>query len=207
MFWPFDIYFCVYVNSKLLISPTCFWRLGALQRPRSAAGPLRGHTACHVPPEPSAPGRSALVPKPFRLQGWDTSPGHCGLRGIESAFLVSYFSVFTLWFELECVGELQSCGIFFFLFSLMQLNFLGEVSFLNLWGCVLLGKNFICICFRLHLKLMPYDTRLSLSPLLHSEWSSLLSLLWPYLPVSLTSLLLRNTALCTCTLLSLSIHL
>ena len=112
-FWSSDMYFCVYVDSKHLISPTCFWRLGALQREAGTPGPPWGDTACHLVPAPSAPVRSALVSKPIRLQGWDTSPGHCGLKGIEPAFLVPYFSVFTLWFELEYIGESQSCGAFF----------------------------------------------------------------------------------------------
>ena len=50
--------------------------------------------------------------------------------GIESAFLVPYFSVFTLWFELEYTGESRSCGAFF-LFSPMQLDFLGDWKFLS----------------------------------------------------------------------------
>ena len=38
----------------------------------------------------------ALGPKLIRLQGCDTSSGHYGLRGIESAFPFPYISVFTL---------------------------------------------------------------------------------------------------------------
>ena len=52
--------------------------------------------------------------------------------------------------------------------------------------------------------MISYDICLSLTPLLHSEWPSLVSFLWLNLALFPTSLWLRNTALCPS---SVSIHL
>ena len=65
-------------------------------------------------------------------------------------------------------------------------------------------SSFLSI-FSWHLEVISYDT--SLSPLLLSEWSSLLSFPWLCLALFPTSLWLRNIALCICTLLSVYIHL
>ena len=105
------------INSKLLISPTCFWSLGSLQRARDTPGPLWRNTPCTCSQFPQPQDTPALVPKPIRLQGCDTSPGHLWPQGNRISISLPYFSVFTLWFELEYIGELQSCG-FFFSFSI-----------------------------------------------------------------------------------------
>ena len=71
------------------------------------------------------------------------------------------------------------------------------------------ARSSMVFIFRLHLEVVSYDTDpcLFLCPLLHSEWSSLLSLLWPALALFPISLWLRNIALCTCTPSSVSIQL
>ena len=66
-------------------------------------------------------------------------------------------------------------------------------------------SSFLSI-FRFHLGVISHDTCLSLSALIHLEWSSLLSFLWPHLKLFPSSLLLRNIVSCTCTPLSVSIH-
>ena len=98
----------VYVNTKLLISPSCISRLGALQWARGTPRSLWRNTTCPMLPAPSAPGHSSLEMKPVWLQVCDTSSGHYGLKARESAFFF-IFSVFILPFELEYIGEFQSC--------------------------------------------------------------------------------------------------
>ena len=144
----FDIYYCVYINSKLLISPTDSEGWGLCRGQQALLVHCGGTWPASCPQLPQPQDTPALVHKPSRLQGWDTSPDRYGLRGIESAFLLPYFSVFTLWFKLEYIGELQFCGAFFaFQSNATWFSWWPEVSFLNLSGCVSLGKNCICIHF------------------------------------------------------------
>ena len=120
----FDIYYCVYINSKLLISPTDSegWGLCRGQQALQVrCGDTLPATCSQVPQPQDTP---ALVPKPIRLQGCDISSGHYGLRGIES----TYFSVFTLQFEQKSITILW--GFLFFLFNLPHLDFLGDQKFL-----------------------------------------------------------------------------
>ena len=81
---------CVYVNSNPLKYPTCVWRA------TGTVGPLWKHTACHMPPAPSAPGHSSLGTQASQALGCDTSPGHCVLRGRESALLFCFCCVYLI---------------------------------------------------------------------------------------------------------------
>ena len=85
-------------------------------------------------------------------------------------------------------GESQGCG------SLVGCR---------LWGCTV-GHDWSNLAAA---EMISYDICLSLSPLLHLEWSSLLSFLWPCLALFPISLRLRTIALCICTLSSVYIHL
>ena len=64
--------------------------------------------------------------------------------------------------------------------------------------CFSFVKMYICIHFFYYLEVTSYDICLSLSPLLHVEWSSWLSFLWLDLELFPTSLWLRNIALGIC---------
>ena len=101
-FWDqlFDIYYCVRVNSELLISPTCFLRMGALQRATGTQGSLWRYTACllHAPSSLSPRTLQPWYPRQSGSRDVTTSPGHYGLRGIEPAFLFLCFSGFALRF-------------------------------------------------------------------------------------------------------------
>ena len=77
-------------------------------------------------------------------------------------------------------------------------------SIISLWGCVSLGKKFICICF--YLEVISFDTWISLSPLLHLERSCLLSFLWLDLALFPTSLWLRTIVLCISSFVSIICH-
>ena len=107
-----------------------FLKLGVSAEGKRHSRSIVEEHSLHMLPIPSAPGHSGLGPKPIRLQGCDTSPGHLWPQGNRISISLPYFSVFALWFELEYIGELQSCGVFFFLFNLMQLDFLGDQKLL-----------------------------------------------------------------------------
>ena len=81
---------CVYVNLNPLNYPTCVWRA------TGTLGPLQRHTACRMPPAPSATGHSNLATQANQAPGCDTSPGHCVLRGRESALLVCFCCVYLI---------------------------------------------------------------------------------------------------------------
>ena len=70
-------------------------------------------TCSHLPRLLDSP---ASGRKPIWLRGYDSSPGHHCLQGIESAFPPVY-SVFNLLFELEYIGELKFCWFWDFVFS------------------------------------------------------------------------------------------
>ena len=69
-----------------------------------------------------------------RLQGCDTSPDRYVLREIGSAFL---FLLLISSFELEYIGELQSCGCFLSVFPLL----------LQIASLLLIHVGFFCFCF------------------------------------------------------------
>ena len=75
----------------------------------------------------------------------------------------------------------------------MTRSFFSKSVSLCLWAV----SSFVSI-FRLHLEVTSYDTSLSLSLLLHLEWSSLLAFLTLGLAFVPSSLWLRCIPLCTC---------
>ena len=77
----FDIYYCVYINSKLLISPTDSEGWGLCRGQQALLVHCGGTWPASCPQVPQPQNTPALVHKPSRLQGWDTSPDGYGLRG------------------------------------------------------------------------------------------------------------------------------
>ena len=139
----FDIYYCVYVNSQLLISPTCFWRLGALQRATGTPGSLWRYTACNTLSAPSAPGHSSLGTQANQAPGmWHQLRSLWPERNKINIFFCFYPTIWT-----EVNYNLVGFFVFSFQSTASWFSWWPEVSFLNLWGCVSLGKNFICIHF------------------------------------------------------------
>ena len=117
------------------------------------------------------------------------------------------FSIFFFFYPIIWTGvnySLVGC-CFFFLFQ-------STASWFSWWPEVceavsLWERTSFVIIARLHLEGISHDTCLSLSPLPHLEWSSLLYFLWLDFTLFPTSLSLRNIALCMCALSSASINL
>ena len=111
-----------------------------------------------------------------------------------------------MWSKFPCV--IQWVLVIYFINSIVHIlvwsySFLHGPIFISWWleisksvrQCLQVRNSFLCI-FRFHLGVTSYDTCLSLSALIHLEWSSLLSFPWLNMALFPTSFLLRNIVLC-----------
>ena len=124
---------CVYVNSKLLISPTWFWRLGALQRATGSPGSLWGHIARHMLPAPSAPGHSSLPTQANQAPGMWYQPRSLWPEGnrisISFSVFFCFYPIIYIAVNYSLVGFVVYV-LFFILFNVLHLDFLGDQKFL-----------------------------------------------------------------------------